>query len=351
MSKPRRKLNRDGDEQKYLIEFCVSKKREFVNEFLKDNGLRPSSNREELRQALHDYIEQGDLSIDELAKFLNRVEGWGNQHIFFYHAPPGSFSLWRDATRVKTLLANNNVYDLLNAPRPVLMPDRPQLSTIELSDNRLKFIWVQKKIWYQRQEDQDELRDEDIVLRAFRMHVERRITWFELNLISGHDYLSIPNIAKANADVEPDERGTTKKKKDHYEVLRQRFETELAPFLSVSSYPRTRIRKAITALEASDEVMARTSGSETIAGNKVIFQSSDEQTDIKSDKILADYKLKMPQGIKSTEGSYYWQEGYNGLTKNLFVKMSVHSSCIAFREQLSEQDVRNVLQRIRILCP
>jgi hypothetical protein len=280
MSKPKgRKLNKGLDEQKLLIEFCVAKKRDFIDAFLKEKSLRASGNKEELRQILSDYIRDGELSLDDLTEFLNKIEGWGNQHIFFYKATPGSFAVWRQPSRAKQLLARHHWDHLLNVKRPVMMPDRAELASIELSDSHLKFVWVEKRIWFQRLEDLDEERDGDMLFKAFRMHLERRVTWFELNLLTGHAYLAIPNVAKSNANLEGSLMTANTPKKDHYDLLKEQFEIELDPVLTMSMFRPPRLSKAINSLRASTEVKSRQSGSASLKGTKIVFTSIDEQSD------------------------------------------------------------------------
>jgi hypothetical protein len=349
MSQPKRTRRAQDDEKQLLIEFCLSKKKEFLAHFLKQRGLPFSGTREILRERLNEYLSNGELTIEELTYFLNRVEGWGNQHIYVYQAPGGSLSKWRTIAQAKKALAEVDLEDLLNAPKPLIMPEKPELSTVQLENDRLRFVWIERKIWYQRSEDDDQFPNDELVLRAYKINIERRITSFEIDLLEGNAHLALPNISKSAVEIDST-TGGGKKKKDHYQVLREQFESYLEPLIGISTYKRVRLSKAITKLEKSTEVKSREDGFETLQGGQILFTSPDVNSDTKLDSSMNSVKAAIPGDVKGTLGSYYWQPSPGGLTRVLFVKVTAPENSVAFRVQCTEDEVRYVLSRIRKLC-
>jgi hypothetical protein len=57
----------------------------FIRELLRDNKLPIDVNKEEFEANLLRAIDTGELTLTELASWLEKVEGWGDQHVYVYH--------------------------------------------------------------------------------------------------------------------------------------------------------------------------------------------------------------------------------------------------------------------------
>ena len=56
----------------------------FIKELLRDRKIRMGANKEDFNRNLNDAIETGRLRLDDVDRWLRRVEGWGNQHVYLY---------------------------------------------------------------------------------------------------------------------------------------------------------------------------------------------------------------------------------------------------------------------------
>jgi hypothetical protein len=323
------------EEKESLLDFVIARKKEFVQEFLRDRKLAFSGTKEEMRSRLEQYIVAGKVSIDELVAFLDSVEGWGNQHVFLYRAPPKATKLWSSEENARAVLRKHKLENLFNRPRPVLIPDEPQLSTIEWTRKRVRFLWVQRRVWHTRLEGMD-LEDEDdpdIEYRAYKRHEERAISHFDWHFLGGQSMLLLR--AYTGADYQQD--------KSEYENL-------LEPLVGLSDFTELGLDKVIKTLRESDEVRRRETDFKTIEGSGIRLTSSSSDRDTLADPLVRKLSDDLVESaISGRFGNFYWKP-CNELDREIAVRIYVDhqgSSRVNIPVQCTEEEVLYVLSRIR----
>ena len=333
-------------EEERLIEFALGQKKEFLQALLKEKGLAFSGTKEQIRERVANYLKDEELTIQDLVNFLDSVEGWGDQSIYIYSAPTYLINQWRkDNSSLKESIRSAGWGKIINVKRTLFLPEEPELSTITLTDRLIQFTWVEKHEWFQRTRDFDDV-EGDIVLRAFRRNLERRVTRFEVDLTTGICLMTIPKISNlpTNADDGEDE-----KKLGKYEKIRDGFEEKLTKVLPISSFKKFSLKKTIEKLQESDEVMRRENVFETPDRSQIRLLSASSDIDTREDIRVEALRSKIPADTPGTAGNYKWLPSKGGLGREIGVKLYGLENRVAINVQCTEEEVRYVLSRIRKL--
>src|SRR4051794_22869101 len=56
----------------------------YIKELLRENGVRIGATKEDFDRNLTKAIDEGTLTREIIEKWLNEVEGWGQQHVYVY---------------------------------------------------------------------------------------------------------------------------------------------------------------------------------------------------------------------------------------------------------------------------
>lgn len=316
-----------------LLSYLLSHKKAFTQEFLRARDLYFSGTKERLQERLQEYLADGRLQPLDLVKLLNTVEGWGNQHVYLYRAADRLIEGWQDEESVRGHLEGLGMADLLNRQRPLVLPEEPALSSIEWTPERVRFVWIEKRMWEERAVAQD-VEQEDMVWRAYRINVSRGLVAFDWDLVSGDGMLLIQRLP----------RGT------QYRAIRTRFEQELDPIVSLSQFERVRISPAIQRVEASQEVRRRQLAYQTPRGGKVRLTSAGQLADTSTDPDLERAEQVLRGETASLLGNFYWLSVPHKLRGELHTKFYASDQGIGIFGEHDERDVRYVLSRIRRYC-
>lgn len=316
-----------------ILDYLMAHKMEFSQDFLRARELPFSGTKAQLRERLEGYVRNDQVSAGELVDLLNRIEGWGNQHIYLYQAPDPLIAPWREEESVKGRLDDHGLGKLLNRPRPLLLPEGTTLASVNWTPQRLQFVWVEKRHWEERLPGQD-LAEEDIVWKAYRQRTARGLTTFDWDLIGGHAMLMIQRL----------HRGA------QYPKVRQRFEEELEPIVDLRLFNRLRISRAIQPIEDSGEVRARQLDYETRRGGRARFTSSSPSAGTHADPDLSRADQALGQSIAGWLGNFYWLAGSSPLQQELHVKLYGFDQRVGIFGERPESEVRYVLSRIRHYC-
>lgn len=344
----RAKQKQIAREQKLLLEFALAQKKEFLQGYLRKRGLSSSGNKDVLRERILDHIKEFKLSYEEIAGFLDTVEGWGAQSIFLYKAPDGTVDLWRrQPEAIRNKLVSENLGPLINTKKTLLLPEKATLSQINLDEKRIQFIWVEKHEWFRRDTTLDNTDNLGYELRGFRRHLERRITRFECNLETGESMLCIPAMSNA---LEAPTDGNRLASHSKYQKVREEFAAILEPIMNISSFTQVEIRSVITLLESSQEVMRKENVFETPEGMHFKLLSTIINKDINEDHRTKKVRDVIPSDSPGLNGSYQWLQKEKALDRNISVKLFGQEQRIAIALKCDEDEVRYVLSRIRALA-
>ncbi|HQU41451.1 MAG TPA: hypothetical protein PK867_01510, partial [Pirellulales bacterium] len=124
--------DRDGQtDVAFLLDVLFDHKMVWIQQLLKDKGLSAVGNKPDLRRRVEGYLEDAALETTDLVDVLDRVEGWGNQHIYLYKASSALIATLSDEAKLKDRLRKLKLARLFNGRIPLVLPDPPALSAIE----------------------------------------------------------------------------------------------------------------------------------------------------------------------------------------------------------------------------
>ncbi len=112
----------------------------FIKELLRAKGIRIGANKDQFESHLTAAIEGGDLRLGDVDAWLQRVEGWGNQHVYLYRI---SSTLRRDLTRpkIRRRVRAAGLDGVWDAATVLAFPDAPELTSISFNDSVLRLVW------------------------------------------------------------------------------------------------------------------------------------------------------------------------------------------------------------------
>jgi hypothetical protein len=321
------------EEVELVLDYLLSHKMAYAQDFLRARNLAFSGTKAMLRQRLEEYLGDGRVDAVELLRLLNRVEGWGNQHIYLYRASDQLIEPWLREDSARKRLTDLGLGDLFDRPRPLVLPVTAALSSVEWTPEQMRFVWVERRGWEERAPGED-IEEKAMVWRAYRLNVARGLVAFDWDLVSGHAMLMIQRLP----------RGT------QYAPIRDRFERELEPIVGLSLFEPVRVSRAIQRLQASDEVLGRQLAYQTRRGGKATFTSAGRSRDMFADPDLARAGQALESGVAGLLGNFYWFPVEGGLGRELHCKIYASDQRVGIFGEHLEKDVRYVLFRIRHYC-
>lgn len=125
-----------------LLQEATSK--EVVQDFLRKKGLHFSGTWPELREnRLIPYLNEYQITLDELIDLLSSSEECGDQHIFLFHCRPADALAMMDRGRVDATLRAQNLAHLIGGVRDVQrMPDSPTIVEVRFEGAEAMVIKV-----------------------------------------------------------------------------------------------------------------------------------------------------------------------------------------------------------------
>ncbi len=322
------------DDVELLLTYVLGHKLDFTRHFLRSRKLPYSGTREQLRERLMSHMEGGRVSASDLAALLNQIEGWGNQHVYLYNAPAALAAAWTKQSEVEARLTKLGLADLLNRPRPLVLPDERTLAAIEWSPLRLRLVWVEKRGWEQRAPDLDRFedqRDERLTWQAYRTHYLRGLLAFDWDIASGQALLSIQRL--------PADAG--------YDQVRGEMQAQIEPILPLRDFRTVRVSRAIQRIGASDEVRRRQLVYKTRRGSQATLISAERTIDAFSDPKISEAGELLEEGAAGLLGDFYWRTVDGMLSQEMHTKLYADDQRAGIFGEHTENDVRYVLSRIR----
>ena len=159
----------------------------FIKELLRDKGLPIGRNQADFERNLNDAIEADRLTLDDINTWLDRVEGWGDQHVYLYNV---SSTLKKALTKpaIERAIETKKLAKYWNAGTVLEFPDEPELTSITFDGKVLRVTWQEategwapaKLPWKRKEEGLDTYE-----YRVFRRVDHRVVTRFEARLDLG----------------------------------------------------------------------------------------------------------------------------------------------------------------------
>jgi hypothetical protein len=157
----------------------------FIKELLRTKKIRIGANKDDFERNLTAAIESGALRLNDVADWLQAVEGWGDHHAYLYNISP---QLQNDLTRLKirNRVRDNAALEQVWGKSTLLaFPDEPCLTSISFADPVLRLVWQESSPGWTPVKEKNYTVEEGLdtfEYRAWRKIEQRAITRFEAHL-------------------------------------------------------------------------------------------------------------------------------------------------------------------------
>lgn len=342
------------EEKAQLLNDLRALRADRIKAFAGQNDLAKSGTKDELVQRINLALASGAIRLPLFISFLDSETIWGKQHITLFGPPVANnkdtnIRKWSQEEWVRDHLSEHRLASLLNRRRPLILPTRLQLCSIEHSRNLLRVLAIQRREGWERIEDFDEGRTDDegaqIQLRAFKRFVTRGLMCFEWDLITNVAMLQISQLPTHH----------------RYEDAQASFSDLVSTWLQIDLFSTVRLSKAISSLYASTKQASR-----KVRAHGVEFEGLDGRRLTGRSK-LARQSLEGNPIIDSALDSMHRSNGLGQQGNFFFIfqeqgeeddaSESVHAILLAgnknrinFPTPQDETKVRHVLRCIREAC-
>ncbi len=160
----------------------------FIRELLRSKNLGAGANKDQFEALLKKAIDSGKLTAKILDDWIDKVEGWGNQHIYPFEVPKAfaARANFGSENAAKKLIRNNGLTKFWDAPNSNLFPPKTELTRVFFDDDAraLIFEWHMGVPGWVRDTSQDierkEIEGDVYRFDAFRLQPGRIVTRFAL---------------------------------------------------------------------------------------------------------------------------------------------------------------------------
>jgi hypothetical protein len=322
--------NGDGrTDEEFLLDVLFSHKLAWVRGLLKDRSLPTSGNAADLRSRIEEYLTDGTLDNDDLVSLLDGIEGWGDQHGYLYTASNSLLAELADEAKFKDALRKNRVLGLFNKRSPLVLPEAPKLSAVEWSADRVRLVWVEKRTYRERIEDED-LQDGDLEFDAYKIKITRGVVCFQCDLVSGNAELLIQRLPSGN----------------DYLTEKAKYEAMLGKFFDVKQLTPCTMGGAIKKIDKLKSVRKRTSELSTHRGHRVKYTSRSRKENVYDDPDIRKSRDTLGSLVAGRLGNYYWP--FDG--RDIHLKLYARDQRLGIFGECTQEEVTSVLAEIRRHC-
>jgi hypothetical protein len=316
----------------YLLDLLFKHRMCLIQDLLKDKGKAYSGTRPKLRKRVEGYLGDGAVQAVELVDLLDRITGWGNQHVYLYKGPTSQIERWNTEAKARAALKAHGKEHLFNRRLPLVLPANPVLSSVAWSSGAVRFVWVERRDWREHLPDEDYV-DGDIEYTAHRVHRARGLITFDWDLVSGHAALLVQRLPSG----------------ENYRDTKTRFEAHLEPFVKISKFTPLYINAAILSLEKSGEVRHRQLEHVTERGGKINFLSRNRISGAFEDPALKKARDALGDKLDGCHGNFFLRMPHQS-EREVHIKLYAKDQRLGIFGECSEQEVRHVLCRVRHHC-
>lgn len=338
-------------QRELLLTYLTSHKMVYIQDFLKDRGLAYSYRKSELPDKLTEYLDGNEIELSDLVELLNTIEGWGKQQIYLYNAPSALSARWRDPAYARQRLEDAGYLDLLNQSKPLILPTEPTLSTIQVNQGVIRFIWIERRTWRVRVPDQDQVRNlndtelpddifqDQIIWQAYRVKMARGLIIFEWNLNTNDAMMLIQQLPSGRK----------------YKALRDQFEGYLRQFFDIDSFEKVRLSSALPGIETSGETRRQhmTFRSTDNRGKIAVTSPRKEQDVFNDDTVINRARVAVGDDATGLLGNFHWTPNAGRPGEELYTQIygeDDDDQRVGILAEHTEENVRYVLSRIRHHC-
>lgn len=127
--------------KKQVEEILLMQGNQFIKELLRDNSLPIGATKKDFLNNIKKAIDEDYLTRVMIEEWLKEVEGWGNQHLYFYQA------LKTNPQQARLKLEQSEHAALIEQGFGYEFPDALFLTNIELSNRSRISIW-RLVVWF-----------------------------------------------------------------------------------------------------------------------------------------------------------------------------------------------------------
>jgi hypothetical protein len=335
------------DKRERMVNLAAYQGNRFIKELLQEKSLPIGATEKEFRANMREALDSGKLAEEEIEEWLDRVEGWGDQHAYVYIVPLSARELtqFRDLSRVEQLLKKVGKSRLLNRSDAALLPDSRELTLIQHTQLGIRWVWHESLPWKQRLKEKDfeEYDDELEVDVHYEAHMHkwgRGVTSFAWRFDLGLAAAFIPRRESADYETQRDLTIQTVKEVIH----------------SVSLWPLLSISSAIFALDEkaskehpkdpSKRVLRSRATDFRTQGGSVVLTSTREDLALQDNIPLQTVRKAVSRklGFTGGKGDFYIRTGR--AEEELHAVLYGPQNRVAFPRQMSEETVWSFIKQL-----
>jgi len=341
-----RESSRSGDLRDFVLGIARAQGNIFIRELLRSRKMPIGANKKEFETNLREAIDEGKLAWADVQKWLDEVEGWGDQHIYLFGVPDlvAADEMWTAEENVRKRLPAA-LKKLWKADTSLSFPEERTLTGIYFENDELRYVWHQGTGTWVREPDRDIknriIRGDRFEFRAYRERPDRSVMRFVVRpkLRLAAVFMQIPWTRATHEEALGEVRAKT---------------SALVDWGTLSPFSASDIIKNLDQIELAETAASppkisaqRTRLSD--AGNYVEFASSSEGQPYKqSEAIRLVRRAVKPENFRGTVGAFLYQAVTpTGLARAVRMEVFGEDRRIRLWAQLKANEVWDILQLLR----
>ena len=111
---PSRNFGSDKSTEEILIDLILSHPQRKLAAFFRQHNLSVQGSKAKHRAEMLSQMEDGTLKLTVVVNLLNELDGWGNQHIYFYRPPASEATKWNSDSKIQARLNHLSLINIFN---------------------------------------------------------------------------------------------------------------------------------------------------------------------------------------------------------------------------------------------
>ncbi len=153
----------------------------FIKELLRGKDITIGKNKTDFEKHLNGAINEGKLKLVDVEEWLNRVEGWGDQHVYLFRIPTKLIAGLSEKT-IYAKAVEGRMKSLWNKSTAMVFDEEDRLASVSFAEDALRLVWQKAAVSWPRVRDKDYKVEDGLDQLEFRAHRklnDRAITRFE----------------------------------------------------------------------------------------------------------------------------------------------------------------------------
>ncbi len=112
----------------------------FIKELLRSKDITIGKNKTDFEKHLNGAIDDGKLKLVDVEEWLNRVEGWGEQHVYLYRLPELAI-VHLNEEKVYKKVVDGRMKGLWNKTTATTFDEEDRLASVTCKDGFFRLVW------------------------------------------------------------------------------------------------------------------------------------------------------------------------------------------------------------------